>query len=291
MIVADYIITTESTCDIAPRILKEWDVRFSCFSFSFEDEPEVQREDISMSAPEFYANMRAGRMVKTSAANSSAVESTFRSILKEGKDILHLGFSSALSSTFDTTCFVAKELLEEFPERKIYLVDTLAQSAGLGLLIKKTVDRKNAGASIEEARDYAESEKLHIAHWFSVDDIKYLKRGGRLSTASAAVATVLNIKPILHTDNNGKLVAVGKARGIKAAVQTLLDKYDELALTPGKGTVFFCHADCPEYAELLRKGLREKYGMEDFLTTDVGPVIGSHIGPGTYSLFFEAKER
>ena len=288
---ADYIITTESTCDIAPWILESWGVRFSCFSFSFEDEPEVQREDVSMTAAEFYANMRNGRAVKTSAANSAAVEKTFRGILEEGKDILHLGFSSALSSTFSTTRFVADELSEEFPDRRIFLVDTLAQSAGLGLLIKLVTDRKNAGATLEEARDFAEAEKLHIAHWFSVDDIQYLKRGGRLSATSAAIATVLNIKPILHTDNNGKLVAVGKARGKKAAVQALLEKYDELARDPGKGTVYFCHADCPEYAEQLKNGLAEKYGMTDFLTTDVGPVIGSHIGPGTYALFFEAKER
>ena len=288
---ADYIITTESTCDIDPEIPMEWGVRFSCFSFSFEDEPEIQRDDVSMPAGEFYAELRSGRMVKTSAANSDSVERTFRAILEEGKDILHLGFSSALSSTFNTTCFVAEELREEFPDRKICLVDTLAQSAGLGLLLKMTLDKKNAGASIEEARDFAEATKLHIAHWFSVDDIRFLKRGGRLSAASAAIATVLNIKPILHTDNEGKLVAVGKARGRKAAVQMLLQKYDELALHPGEGTVFFCHADCPEYADLLREALREKYGMDDFLTTQVGPVIGSHIGPGTYSLFFEAKER
>ena len=288
---SDYIIVTDSTCDISPEVLKSWGVRFSCFTFYFDDEPEINRDDISMPAFEFYAEMRKGRLVKTSGVNSMEIEKTFRSVLDEGKDILYLGFSSALSSTFNTAFFVSEELREEYPERKIFCVDTLAQSAGLGLLIRLTLDKKESGATIEEARDFAEERKLHIAHWFSVDDLKYLKRGGRLSTASAVIATVLNIKPILHTDTEGRLVAVGKVRGKKAALQELLAKYSELAEHPNEGTVFFCHADSSEDAEYLKEVITQKYGVRSVFITDVGPVIGSHIGPGTFSLFFESRER
>lgn len=288
---SEYKIFTDSTCDIKPADLEKWGVGFFPLVFYFTDDESTVMNDTDMPAKEFYDEMRKGRAAKTAGTNIAIIKEAFRKELSEGKDILYLGFSSAMSTTYNSGVIAAEEMMEEFPERKIYTVDTLAQSAGQGLLIKLTVDLKNSGASIEEARDFAESHKLFIAHWFTVDDLVYLKRGGRLSAASAFAATVLNIKPVLHTDNNGCLTAVEKIRGRKQAIKKLVDKYGELALHPNEGPVFLCHSDDPEGIAFLEELLLTAYGIKPDYIADVGPVIGSHIGPGTVAVFFEAKER
>lgn len=287
----DYKIFTDSTCDIKPEKLREWGVGFFPLVFYFTDDEADVINDTDMPAKEFYDEMRKGRAAKTAGANIEIIKESFREALSEGKDILYLGFSSAMSTTYNSGVMAAEEMREEFPGRKIYTVDTLAQSAGQGLLIKLTADRKNNGCTIEEARDFAEEHKLHIAHWFSVDDLQYLKRGGRLSAASAFMATVLNIKPVLHTDNNGCLVAMEKIRGRKQAIRRIIEKYGELALHPNEGPVFMCHSDDPEGIRFMEELLFENYGIRADYIADVGPVIGSHIGPGTVSVFFETKER
>lgn len=287
----NYKIFTDSTCDIKPADLKKWGVGYFPLVFYFTDDEKNIINDTDMPAKEFYDEMRKGRVAKTAGTNIANIKDAFRKTLSEGNDILYLGFSSAMSMTYNSGVIAAEEMAEEFPERKIYTVDTLAQSAGQGLLIKLTVDYKNNGATIEEARDFAEEHKLHIAHWFSVDDLTYLKRGGRLSAASAFVATVLNIKPVLHTDNNGCLVAMEKIRGRKQAIKRIIEKYGELAIHPNEGPVFLCHSDDPEGIEFLKNLLFDTYGVKPEYIADVGPVIGSHIGPGTVSVFFEAKER
>ena len=288
---ADYKIFTDSTCDVAPEILASWGVGTFCLTFYFTDEEEKQYADTEMPAKVFYDEMRKGRVAKTAGTNIEIIKEAFEEELKKGNDILYLGFSSALSSTYNSGVIAAEELAEEYPERKLYTVDTLAQSAGQAMLVKLTVDQKAAGATIEEARDFAEARKLHMAHWFTVDDLEYLKRGGRLSAASAIIGTVLNIKPVIHTDSEGRLVAVEKIRGRKKAIQCLFDKYAELSEEPGKQPVYFCHSDSPEDIEYMKDLLMEKYGIEPEMILDVGPVIGSHIGPGTVAIFFTAKER
>lgn len=288
---ADYKIFTDSTCDVAPEILASWGVGTFCLTFYFTDEEEKQYADTEMPAKVFYDEMRKGRVAKTAGTNIEIIKEAFEEELKKGNDILYLGFSSALSSTYNSGVIAAEELAEEYPERKLYTVDTLAQSAGQAMLVKLTVDQKAAGATIEEARDFAEARKLHMAHWFTVDDLEYLKRGGRLSAASAIIGTVLNIKPVIHTDSEGRLVAVEKIRGRKKAIQCLFDKYEELSEEPGKQPVYFCHSDSPKDIEYMKDLLMEKYGIEPEMILDVGPVIGSHIGPGTVAIFFTAKER
>lgn len=286
-----YRIFTDSTCDVKKEDLDEWGVGYFNLSFYFTDNEALQYSDMEMPAVQFYNEMRKGRISKTAGTNIQVISDAFEASLKKGEDILYLGFSSALSSTYNSGVIAAEELSESYPDRKIFCIDTFSQSAGQALLLKLAVNKKNSGASIEEVRDYVEERKLHIAHWFTVDDLQYLKRGGRLDPASAMIATVLNIKPILHTDNRGKLVAVEKIRGRKQAIRRLIDIYGELAEHPNEGPVFFCHSDSPEDLGFMGDLLKEEYGIVPDYICDVGPVIGSHIGPGTVALFYETKER
>ena len=243
----EYIIFTDSACDIKPEQLKEWEVSYINLSFHFEDEDREYSND-EMDISEFYNRMRSGSIAKTSAINPDTYINTFEEILNEGKDILCLAFSSGLSTTCNSARIAADELKEKYPERKIIIVDSLSASAGQGLLLYLMVQKKNSGCTIEEVADYAENIKLNICHWFSVDDLVYLKRGGRVSPTVAFVGTVLGIKPVLHVDNEGRLISVTKARGRKAALNTLIDKCGELGEDIKNGTIFISHADCKDDA-------------------------------------------
>lgn len=287
----DYTIFTDSACDMSPDILSEWGVKYRSLSFRFDGD-EAQYIDGAVPAHEFYDRMRQGDVIKTAAVNAQSFVDAFEAELKEGKDILYLGFSSGLSSTYAAGKLAAEQLKEEYPERKIIAIDTLSASAGFGLLLKLAVDKKAAGATIEENAQYVEDTKLHLCHWFTVDDLVYLKRGGRISPTLAFVGNVLGIKPVLHMDNEGHLINITKVRGRKTSIAALADKLGELAYdTSASSPVFVSHGDCPEDIELLDKMLREKYGRGIDLSTNVGTVIGAHSGPGTIALFFLGKER
>ena len=285
----DYCLFTDSSCDLSPKLLKEWEVQSESLTFRF-DNNDKEYSNGDMSSAEFYGNMRAGQVAKTAAVNVAMFEQSFERILKEGKDILYIGFSSGLSTTYNSARLAAASLSQKYPECKIYTVDSLAASAGCALLIDAVLKRKQEGATIEEARNFAESIKLSVCHWFTVDDLVYLKRGGRVSPTTAFVGNMLGIKPILHVDNDGHLINVSKARGRRAAITALCDKYGELAESHGT-KAFISHADCLADAELLSKMLKEKYNANTELITDVGPVIGAHSGPGTLALFFLGQER
>ena len=287
---SEYIIYTDSACDIAPEILKEWGVKYQNLTFRFVDEEREYQND-EMTPADFYACMRAGRVAKTAAINVETFKAAFEAELKEGRDLLYLGFSSGLSNTSNAGQLAANELAELYPERKILVVDTLCASAGQGLLVYLTVQKKNAGATIEEAADYARELIPHLCHWFTVDDLVYLKRGGRVSPAVALIGTMLNIKPVMHVDNEGHLIKVSQARGRKASLKAIVDQYDALALTPDAGTVFICHGDCMDDAKRLAGMVRDKHGVEVKLITYTGTVIGAHSGPGTLALFFLGKHR
>lgn len=287
---SEYIIYTDSACDIAPEILKEWGVKYQNLTFRFVDEEREYQND-EMTPADFYACMRAGRVAKTAAINVETFKAAFEAELKEGRDLLYLGFSSGLSNTSNAGQIAANELSELYPERKILVVDTLCASAGQGLLVYLTVQKKNEGATIEEAADYARELVPHLCHWFTVDDLVYLKRGGRVSPAVALIGTMLNIKPVMHVDDEGHLIKVSQARGRKASLKAIVDQYDALALTPNAGTVFICHGDCMDDAQRLAGMVREKHGVEVRLITYTGTVIGAHSGPGTLALFFLGKHR
>ena len=287
---ADYILFVDSTCDMPADTLAQWGVKSLELTFRFDDS-EREYLDSEISSKEFYDMMRSGKCAKTSAINVERFKDAFRELLKLGNDILYLGFSSGLSTTYNSARIAAEELSEEFPERKIIAVDSLCASAGFGLLLYLGYEKKQSGASIEETAAFFRDNALSICHWFTVDDLTYLKRGGRISPAVAFVGGVLGIKPVLHVDDEGHLVSVSKVRGRKAAIKALADKYTELAKDTENGTVYYCQADCMHDAEELDAILMERHGITADKIVDVGPVIGSHSGPGTLAIFFVGKNR
>jgi len=285
-----YRIVTDSGCDLAPDILKEWDVIECSLTFRFDGD-DKEYADGDMPEDIFYAKMREGGVAKTAAVNSETFAMAFRKVLEGGEDLLYLGFSSGLSTTFNSARIACEQLKAEFPDRKIIAVDTLAASAGQGLLLCLTVQKKNEGASIDEAAEYAKSLVTKLCHWFTVDDLVYLKRGGRISPTAAFVGNVLGIKPVLHMDNEGHLINMYKVRGRKTSVAALADKYGELADDKEGDTVFISHGDCINDAKELEGILKQRYGAKVSVITYVGPVIGSHSGPGTLALFFVGSQR
>jgi len=287
---ANYVIITDSACDINPELLAEWGVPYRSLTFRFENE-DKEYSNNDMDVKTFYDRMRAGGVAKTAAVNVEAFTEEFEKNLKEGTDILYLGFSSGLSTTFNSARLAANQLTEEYPDRKIIVVDTLSASAGFGLLLYLTLQKKNEGASIEETAEYAKSLIFRLCHWFTVDDLVYLKRGGRISPTAAFVGNMLGIKPVLHMDNEGHLINMFKVRGRKTAVASLADKYGELAEDKEGGTVFISHADCMNDVNELKNLLKTRYNADVQIVADVGPVIGAHSGPGTLALFFVGRER
>ncbi len=287
---SDYIIYTDSACDIKPEILEEWGCRFLPLTFRFSDS-DAEYRDGQIDPKEFYAQMRAGKIAKTAAVNAQSFAEEFDGILAGGTDILYIGFSSGLSTTYNSGRVAAEQMREKYPDRKIIAVDSLSASAGFGLLVYLTVQKKNEGASIEEAAAFAEETRFHLCHWFTVDDLVYLKRGGRISPTLAFVGNALGIKPVLHMDDEGHLINMSKVRGRRSSVAALADKYGELALDREGGTVFICHGDCDGDVEELKGILDRRYGAKVMLVTYTGTVIGAHSGPGTLALFFVGEHR
>jgi DegV family protein with EDD domain len=286
----DYIIFTDSACDIAPEILEAWKVKCINLTFTFESDG-VERINSEVTAKEFYQKMRDGDVARTSAANIETFKDAFKGELENGKDILYLAFSSGLSTTYNSGRMAVNELSEDYPDRKIMVVDTLSASAGFGLLVHLAVEKRDKGLSIEEVAEFIEDTKLHLCHWFTVDDLQYLKRGGRVSPTVAFVGGLLGIKPVLHMDNEGHLINMSKVRGRAAALKALVDKFGELAVDNTKGPVYISNGDCMEDVETVKNMLITEYGVEVELITDIGPVIGAHSGPGTIAVFFIGKER
>lgn len=284
-----YMIYTDSSCDISPSLLAEWGVGSESLSFHFTDDG-AEHLDTDVPAAEFYAGMRAGRQAKTAAVNVDAFKTGFERVLQQGFDLLYLGFSSGLSSTFNSGRLAMEELQAKYPERQMIAVDTLSASAGFGLLVYLAVQKKNNGASLEETAQFIRDTRLHLCHWFTVDDLRYLRAGGRISSAAALLGSVLSIKPVLHMDNEGHLINVSKVRGRRAAIRALAAKVQELSSDPD-APIFISHGDCLDDAETLKAILETEQHRHVDRIADVGPVIGAHSGPGTLSVFFLGRER
>ena len=282
-------IITDSGCDLSSEGYAQLGLHCVPLSVEFKGEVHDDRNDDSLK--EFYSGLRAGEVARTSAVNPETWKEAMIPYLKEGKDVLVLAFSSGLSTTAQSAMIAAEELKEKYPERKILVCDTLCASMGQGLLAWYACRRRDEGASVEELHGWLEENKQNLCHWFTVDDLFFLKRGGRISGATALVGTMLNIKPVLHVDGEGHLISVTKARGRKAAIEALAKKVGELGEGFDNSTMFISHGDCREDAETLAKILREKYGAKDVQIGYVGAVIGSHSGPGTLALFFLGKHR
>ena len=287
---SDYVIVADSACDIEEPVLREWGVRPVQLTYVFTD-TEEQHNDYDLDPKDFYRMMREGRVAKTSAANIQQYLELFTEIYEEGKDILYIGFSTGLSTSYNAGCAACEQLKEQYPDRKCMTVDSFAASAGYGLLVYLAVEKKKAGATLAENAAYVEETRLHVVHWFTVGDLQYLKRGGRINPAAAFVAGVLDIKPVLHVDNGGFLINMFKVRKRKNSIKAMADKYAETALHPKEGPIFICQGDCMEDAEYLASLLKEAHGVSVDKIVYTGTVIGAHSGPGTLALFYIGTER
>lgn len=287
---SDYVIVTDSSADLPAGLVRELGVEVIPLSFTIQGKTyRNYPDDREMDPRVFYQMLRSGEMATTSAANAFEFTAVVEPILQAGKDVLILAFSSGLSTTCQSARLSAQELSEKYPERKVYAVDTLCASLGQGLLVWHAVQEKNKGKSIEAVREWVEENKLRLCHWFTVDDLHFLKRGGRISAATAVVGSMLSIKPVLHVDDEGHLINVGKARGRGASLTALVDKMEETAIDVD--TVFISHGDCLADAEKVKDMVEERFGTREIVINHVGPVIGAHSGPGTLALFFLGTQR
>ena len=288
----NYVIITDSSCDLPDSLVKELELEVQPLAFIMDGKTYRNYPDNrEMSPEEFYAKQRDGLMATTNAVNVGEATEAIEAVLKQGKDVLVLGFSSGLSTTFNSFQIAAEELAATYPERKVYAVDTLCASLGQGMLVYQAARLRQQGKTIEEVRDWAEANKLRQCHWFTVNDLFFLKKGGRVSAATAVVGTMLQIKPVLHVDDEGHLINVAKARGRKASLNALVDKVGELAEDPASQTMFISHTDCVEDAQFVADGIKKQYGTKEIIINSIGPVIGAHTGPGCVALFFMGKHR
>ena len=268
--------------------LAEWKVEMIPLAYLFTD---TGKEQLDHEEPirEFYKSMRDGRVAKTSSVNESRFVDAFTPILEAGKDLIYLAFSSGLSVTCENGKKVAATLQEKYPDRKIVVIDSLAASAGQGLFVYLAVQNRDSGMSLEDNARALEAYVLHVCHWFTVDDLVYLKRGGRISRTTALLGTALNVKPVLHVDNEGHLIKMTQVRGRKKSIRKMAERLGETILP--ESPIFISHGDCAEDAEMLKEILEKEYGKEVTLITWIGSVIGAHSGPGTLALFFLGTER
>ena len=287
---ATYQIISDSCCDFTDRQFQENNVLCAPLSVVYNGKAHDNFSD-EKNVKAFYDILRTGVTATTSAVNPEGWAKVMEPVLKEGKDILILAFSSGLSTTYQSAVIAAQELGEKYPDRKINVVDTLAAALGQGLLLWYACRKRDEGLSLEELTAWVEENKLHLCHWVTVDDLSHLKRGGRISATTAFVGTMLNIKPIIHVDDEGHLINVAKCRGRKAATEFIASKLGELGEGYDNSTVFVAHGDCPEDAAALAEILKKKYGVKAVITGYVGPVIGAHTGPGVLVVFFMGKNR
>lgn len=282
-------IITDSGCDLPEQMQRKLNIKMVRLTLNFRG--EERQDSVDDEIVTLYDALRGGEVAKTAAINPQTWAQAMEPTLQQGKDVLVLAFSSGLSTTYQSAMIAAEELLEKYPQRKIRVVDTRAASLGQGLLVWYACGKRDEGMDLEQVTQWVEENKFHLCHWFTVDDLMYLKRGGRVSAATAIVGTMLGIKPVLHMDDEGHLINMSKARGRKASIQALAEKMGQLGLKGENRTVFICHGDCLEDAQYLESLVRQKYGVEEVFIGDTGAVIGSHSGPGTLALFFLGENR
>ena len=288
--VKNFVLVTDSSSDLDAALQQELDVEVVSLTVSVDGGEYIPGNELNVK--DFYNSLREGKTATTSAINLDNALAALEKHVAAGNDVLYVAFSSGLSSTAQTGKLAAEELSEKYPDRKIYVVDSLCASLGQGLLVYYAAKMRDEGKTIEEVRDWLEANKLHLSHWFTVDDLHHLKRGGRVSAATAVVGTMLSIKPVLHVDNEGHLVNVAKARGRKSSIQALANKIGETVLgDPSEQVIYISHGDCIDDANYLADIIREKYNPKKIVIGYVGAVIGAHAGPGVLALFFLGKER
>lgn len=287
-------ITTDSTADLPVEYLKEHNVE--CLPISYILDGVTYGGDKELDWKEFYRLMKEeGKMPTTSQINPAEAKEYFEEFIKTDKEILHLAFSSGLSGTYNNMRMAAEEIMEEHPDVKIIVIDSLCASLGEGLFVHKAVRLRDAGKSMEETAEWLQANVLNVVHVFTVDDLFHLYRGGRVSKTSAVIGTLAAIKPKLHVDDEGHLIVIGKPRGRKKSLNALVDYMETnmgSRMQENKDDyIFISHSDCLEDAEYVRDQIKERFGMEHFLINHIGPTIGAHTGTGTVALFFMGEER
>lgn len=287
----DYAITTDSSCDFDYRLADSLGVTVVPLSVQLGPDRFRNTPEEAIDSRTFYERLSQGELAQTSAPNVEDFKEVWRPLLQRGKDILYLGFSSGLSGTYHNGTIAAQDLREEFPEARILTVDTLCASLGQGLLIDLTVQEKRQGKTLDEVAAFAEKNRLHLCHWFTVGDLSQLRRGGRLSAGKAIVGSILNIKPVLHVDDEGHLVPMESAKGRRKSIEALIQHMEESAVAPEKQRVYISHGNCLADAEALALLVRKRLHVSSVTIGDIGPVIGAHSGAGTLALFFLGTHR
>lgn len=285
----DYVITVNSTVDAPKKWLEERHVPVIPLKYTIDGETYTDMEGLS--AKEFFDKLREGKMSTTSQVNPEEAAEELEPYLKEGKDILHLGFSSGLSGTLNSMKIAGEMLQEKYPEAKIIVIDTLCACLGEALLLYKALQQKEKGMDIDELAQWVEDNKLHVCHNVTVDDLHHLQRGGRISKTTAVLGTLVQIKPIIHMDDNGTLQVIGKERGRKKSLNKIVDMAVEQSKGWDNDIIMITHGDCIEDAEYVAKLVREKMGIDNILINNIGTVIGSHTGPGVVAVFCMGNKR
>lgn len=285
----DYAIMTEDTADLPEEYMREYDLGMLNLTYTIDE--KAYGKDCQLPYKEFYAKMRAGSMPTTSQINFQEAKDGIKETLKKNKDIIYIAFSSGLSGSYNSARLAAEELMEEDPSCRIKVINSLCASLGEGLLVHQAVVRRTQGMPFEELAEWLENNKLNVVHNFTVDDLFHLYRGGRVSKAAAIVGSMINLKPVLHVDEEGHLVAVGKVRGRRKSLLELVDKMGKQKGDWENDIVFISHGDCEEDAKFVADQIKERFGVETFLINPVGPTIGSHAGPGVVALFYMGDYR
>ena len=287
----DFKIITDTTADLPESYIRENELGIMVVPYIMDGIP--QGEERKMEVKEFYDRMRGGMMPTTSQINPETAKEYLNGFLEESRQLLVLSFSSGLSGTCGNVSLAAREIMEERPDCRIVVADTLCASLGEGLLVHKAVQLKKAGKSLDETAQWVEAHKENLVHVFTVDDLFHLHRGGRVSKATAIVGTLAGIKPLLHVDEQGHLTAVGKVRGRKKSLQSLVDMMEKQvgSWRDKNDCIFISHGDCAEDADYVKQLIEERFGRKDFLINEIGPTIGTHSGPGTIALFFMGDVR
>ncbi|MBP3701114.1 MAG: DegV family protein [Lachnospiraceae bacterium] len=287
----DYVIFTDNTADLPVSYRREHQIREISLSYLLDGETYDHNNELP--PKEFYDKMRTGSMPTTSQINPENAKAAFLEEVQKGHDILHIAFSSGLSGSYNSARVAAEEIMEEYPEAQVMVVDSLCASLGEGLLVHKVVEKKRAGATLEETAAYAEALKAKICQNFTVDDLFHLHRGGRVSKTTAIVGTLAGIKLVMHVDDEGHLVAIAKVRGRKKSLQHLVDRMAEQIKGYEAENDLICitHGDCVGDAHYVADLIKEKLGIDNVMINYVGSTIGAHSGPGTVALFFVGSPR
>lgn len=288
----DYVIITETTSDLTPEQIEQYNLEIIPMVFYLDEKEYIHYPDArEFAMDKFYNTLKTGGIAKTTQITAITYKEIFKEYINAGKDIMYIVFSSALSGTFNSATMAAKELESEYKDTKVKVIDSKCASMGEGLLSYYAYINKESGMSLEDNVKDITEKRDHICHWFCVDDLNFLKRGGRVSSAAALVGTMMNIKPILHVDSEGRLIPVSKIRGRKQSIEELFKKMKEKGQNVDGQMIFISHGGCLDDAQFLASLVRKEYKVKDIKINYIGPIIGAHSGPGTLAIFFLGKDK